>query len=255
MIPHQKLITDVSSRALGCGNFTSASKQQWIYLLSKDRTAPIFPTRCMAVMQMAFSIPYISLADKTTSHSCQNQHLCTHPYSLLMWGRFWRAHLLCFIISPMEKQTSLCFSSERCFTSGPTSSFRRSMCSRVCWTKYPTAPCWDGSKAWICCKMSRTFSNRTKKKDSEQVSRAAQHLHIYIYTDILLNLAGSKCPGLEIHHTSFPHRTKNLCSRNTLPSSSLYSLSLACRNCTVLSFSNCKAPYFQGRALLSTITP
>lgn len=74
-----------------------------------------------------------------------------------------RAHLLCFIISPIEKQTSLCFSSERCFTSGPTSSFRRSMCSRVCCTRYPTAPCCDGSRAWMCCRMSRTFSKQNMK--------------------------------------------------------------------------------------------
>lgn len=111
-------------------------------------------------------------------------------HSLLMGGRLRRAHLLCFIISPMEKQTSLCFSSERCFTSGPTSSFRRSICSRVCWTKYPTAPCWDGSKAWICCKMSRTFSNQNKNTGSEQASRATQHLKTH--AGVFLKAAGAQ---------------------------------------------------------------
>lgn len=162
-------LRQVTSQTLRC--------EQWTRSLSQrtDRAAPVFLQgtwhRCTCLV---FSIPGTSLPDKTTSRYCQNKHFC------LMWGRFWRAHLLCFIMSPMEKQTSLCFSSERYFTSGPTSSFRRSICSRVCWTKYPTAPCWDGSKAWICCKMSRTFSNQTKETDSEQVYTAVQHLHTYV---------------------------------------------------------------------------
>lgn len=183
----------------------------------RDRAAPIFlrgmQHRCMC---LTFSVPGTSLADKTPSHYGKQTllHSSLQRSLLLAQGRFWRAHLLCFIISPMEKQTSLCFSSERCFTSGPTSSFRRSICSRVCWTKYPTAPCWDGSKAWMCCKMSRTFSKQNK------IDRFRTSLYSsQTQTDTLPVLAGSKCPGLEVCHTSFPRRTENLCSNYTVPRS------------------------------------
>lgn len=138
----------------------------------------------------------------------------SNPSALLLhswlWGKL-QAHLLCFMMSPMEKQTSLCFSSERCLTSGPSSSLRRSMCSRVCCTRYPTAPCWEGSRAWMCCRMSRTFQT-TAKTGSGHVPAAAQLINTQRYS------AGVSCKCPEMcHNISTLPSARAPCSACTQP--------------------------------------
>lgn len=69
------------------------------------------------------------------------------------------------MMRPTEYCTSLCSGALRLFTSGSTGCLLCWMCSSVCCTRYPTAPCWDGSRAWICCRISNTWDREREKSN------------------------------------------------------------------------------------------